>query len=331
MRRLIASFCFVALAALCSCSPVKVDEYHDIDGIEEASRRATAAASSTRRVGNSGLWSDTDWVSLANNELSRAIDVADSPRLTPAKNVIMFIGDGMGMSTISAARLWNAENNNLMGEDSYLSWETFAHLGFSRTYNVDRSTSDSAGTATAYLCGVKANMGTIGVTDQVQYGNCSAVSDDTIVRSALKESIAAGKWTGVVTTTRVTHASPAASYAHVSNRNWEAYMPRWYPSQVDCDDIAKQLIRDEENSQIRVILGGGRRSFVPMNVTDYDSEGGYREDNIDLIKEWINKHTNGEFVMDRAAFENIDPHNTHYLMGLFSLSHMDYETDRVKK
>ena len=63
----------------------------------------------------------------------------------------------------------------------------------SQTYNVDHSTPDSAGTATAYLCGVKANMGTIGVTDQVQYGDCSAVTESTKVRSILKESIAMGE------------------------------------------------------------------------------------------------------------------------------------------
>jgi Alkaline phosphatase len=63
-----------------------------------------------------------------------------------------------------------------------------------------------------------------------------------------------GKWTGLVTTTRITHASPAAGYAHVSDRDWEAYMPSRIPSQIACDDIAKQLIRDEENQHIRVTI-----------------------------------------------------------------------------
>jgi len=62
-----------------------------------------------------------------------------------------------------------------------------------QTYNVDTSTPDSAVTGTAYLCGVKANMETIGVTDKVKFGNCSAVTDETKVRSIVKESIAQGK------------------------------------------------------------------------------------------------------------------------------------------
>jgi alkaline phosphatase len=64
---------------------------------------------------------------------------------------------------------------------------------FLQTYNADRSTPDSAGTGTAYLCGVKANMETIGVSDKVKFGDCSAVTADTKVRSILKESIAAGE------------------------------------------------------------------------------------------------------------------------------------------
>jgi alkaline phosphatase len=56
----------------------------------------------------------------------------------------------------------------------------------------------------------------------------------------------------VVTTTRITHASPAASYAHVSDRDWEAYIPRSVSGQEGCEDIAHQLIHDEENKHIRV-------------------------------------------------------------------------------
>ena len=56
----------------------------------------------------------------------------------------------------------------------------------------------------------------------------------------------------MVTTTRVTHASPAASYAHVAQRDWEAYMPSEVSGQEECEDIAKQLVTDADNRNIRV-------------------------------------------------------------------------------
>jgi alkaline phosphatase len=63
---------------------------------------------------------------------------------------------------------------------------------FYQTYNVDKATPDSAGTATAYLCGVKANTGTLGVTDAVKLSDCSALNETTKVRSILKDSIKTG-------------------------------------------------------------------------------------------------------------------------------------------
>lgn len=75
---------------------------------------------------------------------------------------------------------------------------------------MDYQVPDSACTATAYLCGVKANEGTIGVTGDVELGNCEASTNTSNhVYSIARWSQLAGKRTGLVTTTRVTHASPA--------------------------------------------------------------------------------------------------------------------------
>jgi len=318
VRHLIWSFLLpLTLAA-------SIDPYHDIKHrTESVDKRSTSSS-------NAGIWDNVDWHALADRELAKALEKV--PNTNKAKNVIMFIGDGMGVSTIAAARLYHAESRKLKREDIYLPWERFPDVALSRTYNVDRSTPDSAGTGTAYLCGVKANIETIGVTDKVKFGNCSAVTSENKVRSIVKESIAEGKWTGVVTTTRITHASPAAGYAHVSDRDWEAYMPSnaAWAGQRDCDDIAKQLIRDEENTKIRVILGGGRQMFLPnSSQPEFNNEIGRREDGLNLINEWRTRHTNSQFVKNKAEFDAVNIATTDYLMGLFSAGHMDYDADRT--
>jgi alkaline phosphatase len=78
------------------------------------------------------MWDNTDWHALADKELEEAIDAQNNIKNFKAKNVIMFLGDGMGISTIAAARLYNAENKNLKGSKMYLSWEKFPHVGLSR-------------------------------------------------------------------------------------------------------------------------------------------------------------------------------------------------------
>ncbi|XP_075725936.1 alkaline phosphatase, tissue-nonspecific isozyme-like isoform X4 [Rhipicephalus microplus] len=86
-----------------------------------------------------------------------------------AKNVVLFLGDGMGVSTVTAARIYKGQSKyNNSGEEYVLSWERFPYVALSKTYGLDTQTSDSANSATAYLCGVKANMGTLGVDSTVK-------------------------------------------------------------------------------------------------------------------------------------------------------------------
>lgn len=82
-----------------------------------------------------------------------------------------------------------------------------------QTYCVDRQVADSACSATAYLCGIKANEGTIGVTAAVPLGHCELSQNGTNhVHSIARWFQLVGKRTGVVTTTRITHASPAGKF-----------------------------------------------------------------------------------------------------------------------
>ncbi|MCB2388025.1 alkaline phosphatase, partial [Thalassolituus alkanivorans] len=89
-----------------------------------------------------------------------------------------------------------------------------------KTYNVDAQTPDSAGTMTAMMSGIKTDAGVIGVDEDVVRSDCSTVAGNEVV-TALELAEIKGLSTGVVSTARITHATPAATYAHAADRNWE--------------------------------------------------------------------------------------------------------------
>ncbi len=113
-----------------------------------------------------------------------------------------------------------------------------------KTYNIDAQTADSAGTATAYLSGVKTRIGVIGLDGKTIYRNCKS-SKNSKIESIANWAHAAGKSVGIVTTTRITHASPAGVYANSASREWEVYDGKVFTKQEyddGCRDIASQLI-----------------------------------------------------------------------------------------
>jgi len=117
---------------------------------------------------------------------------------------------------------------------------------------------DSACSATAYLCGVKTNIGTIGVTSKVHLGDCpSSIPDEHQVTSIMQWAQWAGKATGIVTNTRVTDASPAGSYSRIAHRDWESDEDMIVQSNgktniSQCEDIAKQLVTREPGRNFKV-------------------------------------------------------------------------------
>jgi len=137
-------------------------------------------------------------------------DVALNKR--QAKNVILFIGDGMGVSTVTAARILDGQDRGLPGEENQLSFGKFPFAGLAKTYNVDAQTPDSAGTMTAMVTGVKTDVGTIGYDEDVVRGTCEADDTNELV-TALELAELADMSTGVISTARITHATPAATYA----------------------------------------------------------------------------------------------------------------------
>ena len=260
-----------------------------------------------------------------------------------AKNVILFVGDGMGISTVTAARILDGQMKGMAGEENQLSFDRFPFAGLSKTYNVDAQTPDSAGTMTAMMSGVKTDVGVIGVDEDIARGDCATVAGNELV-TALEIAEIAGKSAGIISTARITHSTPAATYAKSADRNWEdiSDMPEAAVT-AGCTDIASQLVNFESNLEsrfsgvdvdgIEVVMGGGRRHFLPrdaaFNSPDAVSEvEGDRTDGRDLTAEWQAMYSNGVYVYDQAGFNGLDTETTERVFALFNESHMQYEADR---
>lgn len=262
---------------------------------------------------------------------STAIQTHDAvPGSSAAKNVILFIGDGMGVSTVTAIRILDGQVKGMQGEENILSFERFPNVALSKTYQVNQQVSESAGTATAMMTGSKTNAGFVGIGPEAQRMNCAS-SRAHHLPSAFELAESKGKATGIVTTTRLTHATPAAAYAHVPERDWENDRDLTMEArQNGCVDIASQLIAFPYGDGIEVALGGGRINFLPNTMTDPEgadvSEA--RQDNRDLTQEWLNKYPNSAYIWNQQQFDSIDPQSTDHLLGLFESDHMQYEADR---
>ncbi|VDI63596.1 alkaline phosphatase, partial [Mytilus galloprovincialis] len=270
------------------------------------------------------------WRNQAQDDLNQRLSYLRNTNA--AKNVIMFLGDGMGISTVTAARIYKGQLNGQTGEEAEMTFEKFPYTGFIKTYNTDQQVPDSAGTATAFLCGVKSKAGTVGVDDKVQYSNCSTVQGAEVT-SILDWSLAEGKSVGLVTTTRVTHATPAAAYAHAPRRSWEGDT-NLDSSQKGCTDIAYQLIKD--NPDIQVILGGGRRFFLSKNETDPErgDVSSYQRWDTSLVQEWIQdkqyRNKTHAYAWRKKEFDAINPDNTDFVLGLFWVKMLS-DSDKEKK
>ncbi|XP_022104227.1 alkaline phosphatase-like [Acanthaster planci] len=270
------------------------------------------------------------WNNQAQDTLQKALSREASLNRNVAKNIVFFVGDGMGVSTVTGARIFKGQQEGMTGEETVLAWEKFPSVALSKTYNTNRQVPDSAGTATAYFCGVKTKEDMIGVDDSAVVGDCRS-SLNAAVDSVMMDAEKEGKATGFVTTARVTHATPACLYAHSPHRGWEsnAYIPE-KEAALGCTDIAHQLVTLGNNT--KVIMGGGRRKMTPNNFSDYEYPQlkGERTDGRNLIEEWqAAKDTQTSlFVWNLEEFKKVEPEKTEFLLGLFEPSHMQYEAER---
>ena len=244
-----------------------------------------------------------------------------------AKNVILFLGDGMSLTTVAAARILDGQRKGASGEENQLSWEAFPATALSKTYNTDSQTPDSAGTMTSITTGVKTHMGAIGVSAGKRDACADSLGKQLLTWLELADS--AGLNTGIVTTTRLTHATPAATYTHVPERNWESDTDLPEKAVAEgCRDIAQQMVGARFGRGPQVMLAGGRSQFTTVEQRDpeYDDKVGLRLDGRDLVGEWRQRHPQGAYVWNRGQLEAAQ--NAPALLGLFEPDHMQFDHDR---
>ena len=286
-----------------------------------------------------------DWFNSGKTFIDQGKTLHDDNRR--AKNVILFVGDGMGVSTITAARILEGQMKGKPGEENRLSFDRFPYTAFSKTYSWDQQTSDSAPTMTAMATGYKAREGMLSVNHTTARGECNAaVINAKSVQTVLESAADMGKSTGIVSTARLTHATPAALYAHTAMRDWEAdsNLPvtdintgaACRGADVAVKDIARQMIEVSPNvrKSLKVALGGGRTYFLPNTVMDpeYAKDKGRRLDGRDLTQEWVTTRSpygRSAFAWNKAQFDAFEPATNSYLLGLFEPSHAQYEADRA--
>jgi alkaline phosphatase len=207
-----------------------------------------------------------------------AVPVLAQPEAERPRNVILMIPDGFGPASLTMARMATGEP---------LALDEF-QTGTVGTASADSYITDSAAGATAYASGIKTYNGAVGV--------------DTLrqpVGTVLQGARERGMRTGLVTTTTITHATPAAFAAHVAYRGMEA-------------EIAVQLIEN----RVDLLLGGGRRNFLP-------EPSGRRDDGLDLIEQA--RELGYQIIFDGDALGRASELP---LIGLFADSHLAYEVDR---
>jgi alkaline phosphatase len=178
------------------------------------------------------------------NEQFYEVPKRNIPTDLPAKpkNIILMIGDGMGIAQTYAGYTANKNNLHLF---------QFPYSGFIRTESIDKYITDSAAGATAFSTGKKSYNGAIGVTPD-------SVAQETILETAEKNDLA----TGLVATCRITHATPAAFVAHQSSRN-----------------MYQAIAKDFLNTDVDVFIGGGYNDFAKRddgtNLIDQLEQNGY--------------------------------------------------------
>jgi alkaline phosphatase len=250
-----------------------------------------------------------------------------------AKNVIFFLGDGMGPVTVTASRIYK------YGEAGKLTMETLGRTARVKTYSLDAQTTDSAPSMGAYMTGVKSRNEVLSMDGAAKAQGAFAPSTDTAtgvssainncgtangvsVPTILEQAIAAKKATGVVSTARLTHATPAATYAHICNRNAEY-------------DIARQAVPKGAGfnaalgTGIDVLLGGTSYYWKPFIAGDAIYKKG-RPDGRNLVTELTSQGYN--FASDLTSFNAAPIVAGSKLIGLFDQAylegHMSYELDR---
>ena len=212
-------------------------------------------------------------------EGSTLVQKALVPVEKKAKNIILLIADGMSLSQVTSYRLLKG------GPDARLSMDKFPVSGIVLTHSADAIVTDSASSATAFSTGQKTNNGALGLDQnkEVLENLTEKIHDHGFVSS-------------LISTSEITHATPAAFASHVDLR-WKT------------DEISKQMM----DSNVMTILGGGRHFFITEEM------GGKREDGLNLMEQIRSSHT---ILTKKEELTDFDTSNKGKVVGLFADEHL---------
>ncbi|MBG6221546.1 MULTISPECIES: alkaline phosphatase [unclassified Janthinobacterium] len=239
-----------------------------------------------------------------------------------AKNVIFFLGDGMGPSVVTAARIFKYK------EEGSLNMDKLERTARIKTFSNDAQTTDSAPSMAAYMTGVKMNNEVISMAKETiavdpgrdTNGNLGVDNCPTSGKSVptiLELAKAKGKAVGAITTTELTHATPAATFSHICNRNAQyAIAAQTAPGGAGYNAAL--------GDGVDVLMGGGRNHFTPWSA----SNKGGRVDGRNLLTEFAAKG----YTVAATKAEMLAAPSGKKFIGLYSAkSHLDYELDRTTK
>ncbi len=221
---------------------------------------------------------------------AQVIELPDRPAKYPLmpdtqiKNVIVFIGDGMGISHLTTSRVKN------VGANGWYTIELMPVTGFIRTNSADHLVTDSGASATAYATGYKTRNHMISVSPD-------SLKLKTIMEAAKEKGMATGL---VSLRSAVTDATPAAFLTHVTNRTQR-------------ESIAAQFL----SKRVNVLFGGDKNRFLPeslggtrkdgRNIIDEAEKAGYTvvNDDMDKLMKAKGDHIWGFFTADGPADDKI--------------------------
>jgi alkaline phosphatase len=239
-----------------------------------------------------------------------------------SKNIIFFLGDGMGPSTITASRIYK------YGEEGSLTMDKLERTARIKTFSNDAQTTDSAPSMASYMTGVKMNNEVLSMTLETiatppskdANGNLGvnycAANNGKSVATILELAKAKGKAVGAITTTELTHATPAATFSHICNRNAQyAIAAQAIPGGAGYNAAL--------GDGVDVLMGGGRNHFTPFDASTNKSG---RADGRNLLTELAAK---GYTVAANKTEMQAAPNNKKFIGLYSSKSHLEYELDRV--
>jgi len=222
------------------------------------------------------------------------------------KYVFYFIGDGLGSSQRQLAEYYEQEISGNKNEKLMIN--SFPVAGINTTYSTDSLVTDSAAAGTALATGYKTNNGVI-----------SKTPSGKDIKSLIEFAEERGMATGIISTTRLTHATPAVFASHNENRGNE-------------NEIAEDFVE----SGVDFFAGGGARHFVSSKYEDKQGDPtgvtikSKRTDNRDLLKEFSDLGYK-TFIGKRGVneFNKINPVGQEKVFAAFTYSHIPYEIDRI--